>query len=234
MSTKVKFLVSMFFIFILFLIIGEVLSFAKTDARVEATVTFQNLNANNEVSIGIDIKDLQDIGDGINAYILTINFDTNKFELIKAEGVNGWNTPTYNKNNLKNGKIKFVSTRSDFSKKTGEILKITLKLKDNLTASDLNQVSFENVSFANKINGSTQKLQIENIDLKLSNLNEENNQQQSQETQKTQQTETNNDKKSDTAKGPLPQAGEKSFAMVGIILIISVLIFYKKYKKIKI
>ena len=234
MSTKVKFLVSMFFIFILFLIIGEVLSFAKTDARVEDTVTFQNLNANNDVSIGIDIKDLQDIGDGINAYILTINFDTNKFELIKAEGVNGWNTPTYNKNNLKNGKIKFVSTRSDFSKKTGEILKITLKLKDNLTASDLNQVSFENVSFANKINGSTQKLQIENIDLKLSNLNEENNQQQSQETQKTQQTETNNDKKSDTAKGPLPQAGEKSFAMVGIILIISVLIFYKKYKKIKI
>lgn len=234
MSTKVKFLVSMFFIFILFLIIGEVLSFAKTDARVEATVTFQNLNVNNEVSIGIDIKDLQDIGDGINAYILTINFDTNKFELIKAEGVNGWNTPTYNKNNLKNGKIKFVSTRSDFSKKTGEILKITLKLKDNLTASDLNQVSFENVSFANKINGSTQKLQIENIDLKLSNLNEENNQQQSQEIQKTQQTETNNDKKSDTAKGPLPQAGEKSFAMAGIILIISVLIFYKKYKKIKI
>ena len=234
MSTKVKFLVSMFFILTLFLIIGGVLSLAKTDASVEATVTYQNLNASDNVSIGIDIKDLEDIGEGINAYILTINFDTNKFEFVKAEGVNGWNNPTYNEKNLKNGKIKFVSTRSDFSKKTGEILKITLKLKDKLTASELNQISFENVSFANKINGSTQKLQIENIKLNVLNSNESSDQAQPQETKKPQQTETNNDKKSDTAKGPLPQAGEKSFAMVGIILIISVLIFYKKYKKIKI
>ena len=34
--------------------------------------------------------------------------EKNKLEFVKAEGLNGWNSPTYNGNNLDNGKIKFV------------------------------------------------------------------------------------------------------------------------------
>lgn len=229
MCTKVKFLMPILFILILFMILGVNSSYATTVATVEATVNYKNLDVNNEIFVTINIKEFQDIGDGINAYILTLNFDNDKLEFAKAEGLNGWNSPTYNSNDLGNGKIKFVATRSNFSKETGEILKITLKTKNNITSSDLNQISFKEVSFANKLNGNTQKLQVENIVLKLNN----NNQQESQKQENTteQQTEKSN-KNSDTPQGPLPKTGTSSYIILFVILLASVCVFYKKYKNI--
>lgn len=227
---------STIFILMLFMILGINSSFATTEATVEATVAYKNLDDNNEIFITIDIKEFQDIGDGINAYILTLNFDNNKLEFVKAEGLNGWNSPTYNGNDLENGKIKFVATRSNFFKETGEILKITLKTKSNLTSSDLNQISFEEVSFANRLNGNIQKLQVENIELKLSDLNGNNNQKEPQKSvePEKQPPETTDDKNKDddTAKGPLPQAGTTSYIIFFTILIVSALVSYRKYKNI--
>lgn len=246
MNIKVKILTSILFISILFLTFGGILSFAVTEAKVEATVSYKELSANNEVIVTIAIKDFQNIGDGINAYILTINFDKNKLAFVKAEGLNGWNSPTYNGNNLENGKIKFVATRSNFSKETGEILKITLKTKDNVIVSDLNQIGFEGVSFANKINNSTQKLQVGKISLNVLDLEENNGQSETPEPEKqpetpepektpSKQPETNtDDNKEEVPKGPLPQTGIGSYIILFVALITSVFVFYRKYKEIEI
>ena len=81
-------------------------------------------------------------------------------------------------------------------------------------------------------------MRVENIELKLSDLNENNNQQQPQKPvePEKQPPETTDDKNKDdnTAKGPLPQAGTTSCIIFFTILIVSALVSYRKYKKIKI
>ena len=241
MNIKVKILTSILFISILFLTFGGILSFAVTEAKVEATVSYEELTANKEVIVTIDIKDFQNIGDGINAYILTINFDKNKLAFIKAEGLNGWNSPTYNGNNIESGKIKLVATRSNFSKQTGEILKVTLKTKDNVIVSDLNQIGFESVSFANKINNNTQKLQVGKISLNVLGLEGNKGQPEIPESEKqpetpSKQPETNtgDNNDEDIPKGLLPQTGISSYIVLFVALIISIFVFYRKYKEIEI
>lgn len=78
------------------------------------------------VNVGVTLSDI-DVGDkGINVFSLELVYDTNVFEEVKVASENGWSDPTYNSNN---GKILIDKTSG--TKETAEILKISLKVKNN-------------------------------------------------------------------------------------------------------
>lgn len=78
------------------------------------------------VNVGVTLSDI-DVGEkGINVFSLELVYDTNVFEEVKVASENGWSDPTYNSSN---GKILIDKTSG--TKETAEILKISLKVKNN-------------------------------------------------------------------------------------------------------
>lgn len=229
-------------IFIIICIIcANQVALAKTGIELMASCSNNNLKAGNNITINFEVKNLQEIGDGINAYVFTMNYDANKFEFVKAEGQNGWNSPTYNKNQISTGKMKLVATRGDFTKEANEILKITLKLKQDVTNSDIKQINFKDISFAAKIDGSTSKVEMDDMSLNSTsqNINTESksgqnsgSKQQSNGSNKNSKSSGNSNETTSTAKNPIPKAGKITYTAI-IIAFIIMIIFYKKYKNIK-
>ena len=81
-------------------------TFATTNMTVSANFSESTILANSETTINIAIDKLEDIGEGVNAYIITFEFNTDEFEFVKAEGQNNWNSPTYMKQILNQVKAK--------------------------------------------------------------------------------------------------------------------------------
>lgn len=117
----------------LLLICLFVLFFTKSsvnaDSKLSATLSTDSktiTNNMNEVVLYIKIGDF--VSDGILGYEATLQYDESIFDNVKMEGLNGWNNPSYDSSTKK-----FLSTTENAVAGT-DIAKITLSLKDNITA----------------------------------------------------------------------------------------------------
>ena len=216
---------------------------AKTSISTKASSNVKAIKVGDEIALTFAINDLQEVGEGVNAYILTLNFNNKEFEFVKAEGQNGWNSPVYNKISLTTGKIKLVSTRQEFMDETGDVLKIVLKSKQNYPASDSTNISLEDISFAAKIDDKTTKIPItEKLELKLEDEDvEEETPVEEEEYDDEDDVFIDNDEDEDISEDEdseeeppvLSDAGKNMIGGVAILIaFLCAIIFYYKYKKI--
>lgn len=104
-------------------------STVNADTKFSATLTTDKQTITNDMKeVTLYIKIGNFVSDGILGYEATLQYDENVFENVKMEGLNGWNNPSYD-----NSTKKFLSTSENAVGGT-DIAKITLTLKDNLTA----------------------------------------------------------------------------------------------------
>ena len=127
----------------------------------------------NTVNLTLELSNIQGNGKGINAFIGTLNFDSTKFELVKIEGLNECNNPSYNLDSSKNGTTKIATTKNVFSKEDGDVIKIVLKAKKDIN--DYSEISITDMSVAAKTNEKTEKILLDNQILKINEKKEENN-----------------------------------------------------------
>ena len=216
-------IVAIFFLFFL-LYHNQVL--AKTSITMKADLENKIIKKEDEVTVNLSLQDFQEIGDGINAYILMFEFNTEQLDFVKVQGQNGWNTPVYNQNTLDTGKMKMAATRSTFIKENGEILKVTLKAKQNFTENSMPDIKIKNISFATKINGKILKTELSD-EIELQKI----------ESPKKQLTiddkkEENNDEKSKTeAKTILPKTGSSRLQVLICFIVLSTFVFGFQYKR---
>lgn len=193
---------------------------AQTSMRMKASLEPKTINTGDEIEVQLSIDDLNEIGDGVNAYVLTLNFNREQFEFIRAEGQNNWNSPMYNQQSLETGKIKMAATRPSFVKEKSEFLTITLKSKQNFTSSNVLDISIIDTSFAAKIDGETVKINIPELKI---------------ETEGDKDKEEEETKKQPTQEPPktLPNAGRKIIGSVIFIIFIYSIIYYCRYIRLR-
>ena len=195
--------------------------FAEVSVKIGAVGKIEN--EKNIITIEVETTDLQEIGEGINAYIVTLNYNINQLEFQSASGENGWNKPSYNKESVANGKIKLVATRSDFSKDKGSILKITLKLKDGISLKNIDTINLSDISLAYKQNGKTDNIEVSDIQVKLDNSeitdNKEKSNNQMEQQEKLPQT--------------FPKAGVCRNVITIVLMMIITYMIFLRYKNIK-
>lgn len=204
--------------------------FAATEIHVSSTLEDSTITSGSEVVINISINKLNGIDGGVNAYIFSLDFGTDDFEFVKIEGQNNWNSPAYNETKLKEGTVKFAATRANFTTQTGTIAKLTLKAKKNLNNKP--KVEIYNISFAGKINNTTQKVVANNVTVSL-NINQGNENNGNLNNNGQDSGGELNSSNNDTSNKKLPGAGTRKQIYVlpfGILTISSYFIYKKLYK----
>lgn len=220
-NTKAKKLMLIFLVIFFTILLYTNKIFAEVSVKIGAVGKIEN--EKNIITIEVETTDLQEIGEGINAYIVTLNYNINQLEFQSASGENGWNKPSYNKESVANGKIKLVATRSDFSKDKGSILKITLKLKDGISLKNIDTINLSDISLAYKQNGKTDKIEVSDIQVKLDNSeitdNKEKSNNQMEQQEKLPQT--------------FPKAGVCRNVITIVLMMIITYMIFLRYKNIK-
>ena len=112
----------------------------------------------NKIQAEISISDLENVGEGINAYSGELIFDSDQLTLVDVKGTELWNIPVYNGNKTSEGILKVVSTSNEFTKKEEQIFIATFeKRRTNISSDDI-KFEFRNCEVAAKINGETVKI----------------------------------------------------------------------------
>lgn len=148
-------------------------AFASTTINSNIKIDKAIINTNDTINLTLELSNIQGNGKGINAFIGTLNFDSTKFELVKIEGLNEWNNPSYNLDSSKNGTTKIATTKNVFLKEDGDVIKIVLKAKKDIN--DYSEISITDMSVAAKTNEKTEKILLDNQILKINEQKEENN-----------------------------------------------------------
>lgn len=140
-----------------FIIIVVVLLNSYTYATNSKITTTLNQKEENDgtIQVEVNILEMENIGEGINAYSGQLSFNTNQLTLMKLEGVNNWNTPLYNEESAKKGNTKIVATSNNFTKNIGTIFVATFEKKTNVV---VDKVEFNDFEVASKIDGKTVKV----------------------------------------------------------------------------
>ena len=204
---------------IILLSLNYIYASASVTAYLSANKT--SIKKDNEIIITMDLKNFSDVGDGINAYVGTLCFDKDTFEFVKVEGQNGWNAPSYNSANIINGSTKLAATINNFTKAEGNVLKIILKAKKEITTDT--KISITNLTVATKISGKTSKIPVEDVSVKINR-------------DETVQNGTKDDLKGEdntTSKKKLSKAGKNNESLFLFCTIAIVGIIYIKYMQLK-
>lgn len=109
---------------------------------------------NKTVEVNVTISEMSGI-DGINAYSGELIFNPKQLELVRIEGTNIWNEPSYNEKNAIEGKTKVVSTSNQFTKEYGTLFTAVFNKKSN---NEVDEVKFSNIEVAAKVNEKTVKV----------------------------------------------------------------------------
>ena len=109
---------------------------------------------------------------GINAYSGELIFNPNQLELVRIEGTNIWNAPSYNEENAKEGSTKVVSTTNQFTKEYGNLFTAIFNKKTN---NKLDEVKFSNFEAAAKVDGKTIKVKEDTVEEKVETTENELN-----------------------------------------------------------
>ena len=213
--------------------------FAQSSLNINVVADKSNLKSGEEIIFSMSLSNMEEIDEGVNAYILTLNYNTEQFDFVKAEGANNWNAPMYNTNTISTGKIKFVSTISNFTKDENEFLKITLKAKQQLSNNDID-ITIDNISFAAKVNSETSKVLVDDIKVQLDSKQNSSDNSGNNGSNDNGGTEVNNYNRIESesidnlSDKPLPYTGLTRFLILVILTIFLIsFIIYMRYKNLK-
>lgn len=96
--------------------------------NVSLSSTNTTIKKGQEVTVLVEISDIE-MGDGINTFKATLNYDTDVFTSVDVQGINDWTKQTYN---TENGI--FILTYSNLLTTTEQaIARFTFKVKDDTT-----------------------------------------------------------------------------------------------------
>ncbi len=144
---------------------------AETNVKMQITSSSE-LTAGGTVELILSITNI-DAGDGIDAVVGKVNYDKNIFEEVTEEnfeGQNRWNSPTFN-----TGTQLFTTSRASKVKTSGNVIKITLKVKEGVTA-DSTTVTITNivVSGGSVATGGTGDINVSDVSAKINKKQEDN------------------------------------------------------------
>ena len=125
-----KIVVNIITFIILILIATSVQASSKINASISSNAN--ELRIKEKVEITLQLNEYQDIHTGINAYKATVKYDDEVFEELTESDfttVNGWTGLKYNKDTKE-----FVSIKKSGSKVSENVVKITLRVKENASA----------------------------------------------------------------------------------------------------
>ena len=218
-------------IFIIMILATTVKAESTNTFKASATANTTTLKPGEEVTITIGVSDINMGTNGINALEGTIKYDKNIFEEIKSNSIqslNGWTTTYNDESSTLNGKFLAVNLSSGVKENT-QILKVTLKVKQEIEKTTSTQIDFENITSNNGtdlINAGTKSVKLtinventnpiipEESDKNENNINNENKSETNKNTAITDKTQSNT---------KLPKTG-KSIAMI-FILLVAVIVF---------
>ena len=223
--------VTIFFIILLFIISISSTVSANSNLDINVSVNKDSIHNGEEIVLSLSLSNLRELGDGVNAYVMTLHYNTSQFDFVKAEGSNSWNAPMYNNNSISTGNMKLVSTISNFTTDENEFLRITLKAKQDINNSDAN-VSFDNISFAAKINSKTTKILAKDIKVEFSNISNSNENDNSNNSENSNENKKENI--SNVSNKPLPYTGKGMTLIITIFIVFFIsIIIYVRYKNLK-
>lgn len=104
---------------------------ASSDSyKVGISVDKNTILQGDNIEVVISLQDLNiTTGDkGLGAYQATLEYDKSIFEYVGIKGLNSWDTPIYN-----DGTFATTTSTGEVIKEAEEVVKITLKVKTNLT-----------------------------------------------------------------------------------------------------
>ena len=125
-----------------------------TDANVKTEIQQQTIEEN-QLEVVVSMSELENIGQGINAYSGILNFDTDELEFVSISNGENWNNPVYNEEEIENGKLKVVATSNDFINQGGVLFTLTFNIKQ---VKEEYNINFEEFEVAAKIDGETVKV----------------------------------------------------------------------------
>lgn len=136
-----------FFVILLIAILvtiqGTMVKAVDATMKVALSSTTTTVSKGQEVTVLVGISDVN-VGDGINTFQATLNYDTDVFTSVNIEGTNDWVKQTYN-----SSKGIFILTYTNMltSKEQG-IAKITFKVKEDTTKTT-GKISLTSIEAAN-------------------------------------------------------------------------------------
>lgn len=176
-----------------------------TDANVKTEIQQQTIEEN-QLEVVVSMSELENIGQGINAYSGILNFDTDELEFVSISNGENWNNPVYNEEEIENGKLKVVATSNDFINQGGVLFTLTFNIKQ---VKEEYNINFEEFEVAAKIDGETVKVSEGSI----------------AENTETAIPETNNSQNNDNAETKQINNTNLVIAIICGVIIILVLIF---------
>lgn len=126
----------------------------ENNAKIRTKIEQKDLGEN-RIKIEVSISDLENIGEGFNAYSAVLLFEEKDLNLIEIKGGEEWNTPIYNEKTLQEGKTKIVATSNKFINNKGILFTAIFEKKIERAEYDIKFTEFE---VAAKINGETIKV----------------------------------------------------------------------------
>ena len=132
--------------------------------NVKLTPSQKTVSPGNEVIVTVSTNNLNIGGNGMNAFMCTLNYDTNVFETVQETditGLNGWGVMYYSSNNRILADLNDVSS-GGFIQQDAEIFKIKFKVKE-ATTSEAGTIQIQNPTTSNgriDVTGTTGSLTI--------------------------------------------------------------------------
>lgn len=124
-----KKILNMFVLFFICFIMLHGIVQANSPPTIGIKSSTNGIKSGMEIEITLELKNFDEIEKGINAYKATLHYDSDAFEEVQQSDftcLNGWESIRYNKETGE-----FVAFKKVGSKKTEEVLKVTLRLKEN-------------------------------------------------------------------------------------------------------
>ena len=110
-------------------------------------------NPGDTVKIQLEISKLKNVEQGIMAMIGQFEYDKNILELVKIEGEQGW---SFDGDSLNKDNLKFVTDAGNYVK-SGDIITVTVKVKNNVTTGVTTGFKVKNVEASDGTNTITAK-----------------------------------------------------------------------------
>lgn len=140
---------------VLLIIFANISTYASTvdttNSSAKSEILIDNVGEN-QIQVTVSINNLVNIGEGINAYVGILDFNSNELEFVEFKNVNNWNNPSYK---ILDNQIKVVSTSNKFLKEDSTIFQIIFNKK---VSKDSYNIQISKLELAAKVNNETIKV----------------------------------------------------------------------------
>ena len=143
------------------------ISSAAMNVDIQLQTTTNNISNEEVFDIVLNVNNIADLGNGINAYTGTLEFDPKVIEIVNVSSMDNWNTPIYNKDTLSEGYTKIVATNNEFTNSNSNLCKIEFKLKEKVNV-EKTAIELKDFSVAVSVSSNIEKVTAKDSKMELS------------------------------------------------------------------